>query len=144
GGLSGGDHLGGGGGREDRQANEGAGPPAAWVAPPGPTHPVVPGRRGWRARRGGRGGPVSSRGRRRRRAPGCGRPGRGSRRMTEASMRIAKYHGTGNDFVMLEDLGDRIHLEPALVAALCDRHLGIGADGLIRIAPAEGADFFMD
>jgi diaminopimelate epimerase len=59
-------------------------------------------------------------------------------------MRFSKYHGTGNDFVMLEDLGDRIHLEPTAIAALCDRRRGAGADGLIRIAPAKDADFFMD
>jgi diaminopimelate epimerase len=61
-------------------------------------------------------------------------------------MRFAKYHGTGNDFVMVEDLDDRLRLEPALIAALCDRHKGVGADGLIRIAPgrAAGSSFFMD
>jgi diaminopimelate epimerase len=59
-------------------------------------------------------------------------------------MRFSKYHGTGNDFVMLEDLEDRIQLEPAAIAALCDRRRGVGADGLIRIAPAQDADFFMD
>jgi diaminopimelate epimerase len=59
-------------------------------------------------------------------------------------MRFSKYHGTGNDFVMVEDLDDRIHLEPAAIAALCDRRRGVGADGLIRIAPAPDADFFMD
>src|SRR5687768_16010123 len=45
---------------------------------------------------------------------------------------------------MIEDLEDRITLTPALVAGLCDRHRGIGGDGVIRIAPAAGADFFMD
>jgi diaminopimelate epimerase len=59
-------------------------------------------------------------------------------------MRFSKYHGTGNDFVMIEDLGDRIHLAPPAIAALCDRRRGVGADGLIRIAPAQDADFFMD
>jgi diaminopimelate epimerase len=59
-------------------------------------------------------------------------------------MQFAKYHGTGNDFVMIEDLGDLIRLDPAQVAALCDRNFGVGADGLIRIGPAEDADFFMD
>lgn len=59
-------------------------------------------------------------------------------------MRFAKYHGTGNDFVMVEDLDDRLRLGRDLIAALCDRHRGVGADGLIRVAPAEGADFFMD
>jgi diaminopimelate epimerase len=59
-------------------------------------------------------------------------------------MRFAKYHGTGNDFVMIEDVGDQIRLEAATIAALCDRRRGVGADGLIRIAPAPDADFFMD
>ena len=59
-------------------------------------------------------------------------------------MRFAKYHGTGNDFVMVEDLDDALRLEPAVIRALCDRHRGVGADGLIRIAPADEADFFMD
>jgi diaminopimelate epimerase len=59
-------------------------------------------------------------------------------------MRFAKYHGTGNDFVMIEDVSDRIHLDQNTIAALCDRRKGIGADGLIRIAPAQDADFFMD
>jgi diaminopimelate epimerase len=59
-------------------------------------------------------------------------------------MRFAKYHGTGNDFVMFEDVADQITLSPALVAAVCDRHTGVGADGVIRIAPSDHADFFMD
>lgn len=59
-------------------------------------------------------------------------------------MRFAKYHGTGNDFVMIEDMDDALALDPAAIAALCDRHRGVGADGVIRIAPADEADFFMD
>ncbi|MFL5736710.1 MAG: diaminopimelate epimerase [Actinomycetota bacterium] len=59
-------------------------------------------------------------------------------------LRFAKYHGTGNDFVLIEDLDDRLHLAPELIAAICDRHLGIGADGVIRVAPSSAADFFMD
>jgi diaminopimelate epimerase len=61
-------------------------------------------------------------------------------------MRFAKYHGTGNDFVMLEDMDDRIRLDQVVIAALCDRRRGVGADGLIRIAPGPSAqaDFFMD
>jgi diaminopimelate epimerase len=61
-------------------------------------------------------------------------------------LRIWKYHGTGNDFVMLEDLDDERPLVPELVAALCDRHRGVGADGVIRVTrgSAEDEDFFMD
>jgi diaminopimelate epimerase len=65
--------------------------------------------------------------------------------MTEPKT-IWKYHGTGNDFVMFADLQDRHPLSAELVAALCDRHTGIGADGVIRVAPGQGQDeaFFMD
>jgi diaminopimelate epimerase len=61
-------------------------------------------------------------------------------------LRIWKYHGTGNDFVMLEDLDDERPLVPAVVAALCDRHRGVGADGVIRVTrgSAGDEDFFMD
>ncbi len=59
-------------------------------------------------------------------------------------VRFSKYHGTGNDFVMIEDLEDAVRLTPGFVAAVCDRRFGIGADGLIRVAPSEAADFFMD
>ncbi|HEX9377126.1 MAG TPA: diaminopimelate epimerase [Actinomycetota bacterium] len=71
-----------------------------------------------------------------------------------AELRFEKWHGTGNDFVMLEDWRGEIELTPALVAALCDRHFGVGADGLIRVAgpemaareglDASGTDVFMD
>jgi len=57
---------------------------------------------------------------------------------------FVKAHGTGNDFVVVEDLHDHYRLTPELARAVCDRHLGIGADGLIRIAPGTEAPFFMD
>jgi diaminopimelate epimerase len=59
-------------------------------------------------------------------------------------MRFVKAHGAGNDFVLIEDLDDRLHPNAAFVAAVCDRHFGVGADGLIRITRAPDADFFMD
>lgn len=59
-------------------------------------------------------------------------------------MEFVKSHGAGNDFVLVEDLADRLRPTADAVAALCDRHKGIGADGLIRISPAADADFFMD
>ncbi|GAA3329485.1 diaminopimelate epimerase [Paeniglutamicibacter sulfureus] len=48
----------------------------------------------------------------------------------------AKGHGTGNDFVLISDPADEHRLEAEQVAALCDRHRGIGADGLIRAVPS--------
>ena len=59
-------------------------------------------------------------------------------------MEFVKAHGTGNDFVVVEDLNDRYRITPELVRVVCDRHFGIGADGLIRIAPGTDAPFFMD
>jgi diaminopimelate epimerase len=60
-------------------------------------------------------------------------------------MRFAKYQGIGNDFVMLADPRDELELTPRLVRALSDRHFGIGADGVIRVAPGvDGADLSMD
>lgn len=59
-------------------------------------------------------------------------------------MRFVKSHGAGNDFVLVEDLDGRFEPTPAFVRAVCDRHFGVGGDGLIRIARGDGADFFMD
>jgi diaminopimelate epimerase len=60
-------------------------------------------------------------------------------------MRFAKYQGIGNDFIMIADPSNRIELAPEVVRRLCDRRFGIGADGVIRVAPARGeADVFMD
>ena len=48
-------------------------------------------------------------------------------------MRFAKGHGTGNDFIVVPDLDDRLELGPDVVRRLCDRRTGIGADGLLRV-----------
>ncbi len=69
-------------------------------------------------------------------------------------MRFAKGHGTGNDFLIVPDRDGRLDLTPPLVAGLCDRHTGLGADGVLRVVrtadadPAPGgpaaAEWFMD
>lgn len=60
-------------------------------------------------------------------------------------MRFAKWHGIGNDFVMVADPENQIALEAEQVRMICDRRFGVGADGVIRVAPGpEGADLFMD
>jgi diaminopimelate epimerase len=48
-----------------------------------------------------------------------------------------KYHGLGNDFILLETEGP---FDPAHARALCDRHFGIGADGILTLWPAHGFD----
>jgi diaminopimelate epimerase len=56
---------------------------------------------------------------------------------------INKYHGAGNDFLMLNNLSGSLHLDARLISALCDRHFGIGADGLIMLEAARDYDFTM-
>ncbi len=51
-------------------------------------------------------------------------------------MKFAKGHGTQNDFVLLPDIDGRLALAPAVVAALCDRRRGLGADGVLRVTTA--------
>ena len=53
-------------------------------------------------------------------------------------MRFAKGHGTGNDFLILPDLDDALDLSPELVARLCDRRTGLGADGVLRVVRTGG------
>lgn len=53
-----------------------------------------------------------------------------------------KYNASGNDFVIYEDVGVKDRSE--LAKLLCDRHLGIGADGLIAILPHDECDFEWD
>ncbi len=54
-------------------------------------------------------------------------------------MRFAKGHGTQNDFVVLPDLDAELALTPDMVAALCDRRRGLGADGVLRVTTAGAA-----
>lgn len=60
-------------------------------------------------------------------------------------MRFSKLHGLGNDFVFINDLENQLELSEQQVAWLCDRHFGIGGDGVILVRPStiEGADAFM-
>lgn len=59
-------------------------------------------------------------------------------------MELYKAHGAGNDFIVLPDPDGRVDLDAAAVMALCDRRFGIGADGVLRLAPSETAHVFMD
>ena len=51
-----------------------------------------------------------------------------------AGRTLTKGHGTGNDFIFLTDPASEIPLDADLIARVCDRHFGIGADGFIRAA----------
>lgn len=54
-----------------------------------------------------------------------------------------KFHGTGNDFIMIDGFVSKPLLSAAKIRNACDRHFGIGADGLIIIVPSEMYDFEM-
>jgi diaminopimelate epimerase len=51
------------------------------------------------------------------------------------TLEFTKMNGAGNDFVLLDNRVRKIRLTPAQVSRLCDRHRGIGADGLFLLVP---------
>lgn len=54
-----------------------------------------------------------------------------------------KYHGTGNDFIIIDNRDNTVKLSTEQIAGMCHRHFGIGADGLMLLELAEGYDFRM-
>lgn len=61
-------------------------------------------------------------------------------------MRFAKYHGLGNDFLVVDLRNEKSDdaaaaQDPAVVKALCDRQFGVGGDGVLAVLPGgPGAD----
>ncbi len=59
-------------------------------------------------------------------------------------LKFTKMNGAGNDFVMLDNRDHSLALEKSAIERICDRHRGVGADGLLVVEPAQnGADFRM-
>lgn len=58
-------------------------------------------------------------------------------------MHFAKWHGLGNDFVFVNCLEQSPEQLQQQAAQICDRHMGIGADGLILVLPSTVADYRM-
>ena len=48
---------------------------------------------------------------------------------------FTKMSAVGNDFILIDNRSQEIRLQPAQIARLCDRHRGVGADGLILLLP---------
>jgi len=57
---------------------------------------------------------------------------------------FTKMHGLGNDFIVIDNLNGRIVLSKKQIVFLCDRHKGIGADGLILVESQKESDSFMN
>ncbi len=62
-----------------------------------------------------------------------------------AGVPFTKMSGAGNDFVVIDNRALRHALTGRQIEQLCDRHFGVGADGLLAVEPADqpGADFRM-
>ena len=58
-------------------------------------------------------------------------------------MKFTKWQGIGNDFVIVNGFQEKIDDFPSKAIEVCDRHFGIGADGLVIALPSEIADFRM-
>ncbi|WP_295940873.1 diaminopimelate epimerase [uncultured Alistipes sp.] len=56
---------------------------------------------------------------------------------------FTKYEGAGNDFILIDDRDEVFATSPQLIAALCDRHFGIGADGLMTLRRSAELDCSM-
>lgn len=54
-----------------------------------------------------------------------------------------KYHGAGNDFIIIDDRNSNLELSSKEISLLCHRRFGIGADGLILLQESKNLDFKM-
>jgi len=58
--------------------------------------------------------------------------------------RVAHYvksHGLGNDYIVIDPAKVPFEVTPEAVRLICDRHRGVGSDGILLVSPASGADF---
>ena len=59
-------------------------------------------------------------------------------------LRFTKMNGAGNDFILIDNRAGDVHLDRKKIADLCDRHRGVGADGILLLENATNrADFRM-
>lgn len=58
-------------------------------------------------------------------------------------MKFSKWHGLGNDFVFINGFEESVPDAQQIAKKVCDRHFGVGADGLVLVLPSSKADFRM-
>jgi diaminopimelate epimerase len=58
-------------------------------------------------------------------------------------MKFWKYHGIGNDFVLVDGITSEIEVDKERCKLVCDRNFGVGADGVIFLLPGERTDVSM-
>ena len=59
-------------------------------------------------------------------------------------MRFWKYQGCGNDFVLVDGISEKLEIDVPWCVKVCDRHFGVGADGVLYLLPGEeGCDITM-
>lgn len=58
-------------------------------------------------------------------------------------MRFWKYHGIGNDFILIDGIGSEVEIDNERCRLLCDRNYGIGADGVLFLLPGDNTDVSM-
>ncbi len=60
------------------------------------------------------------------------------------NVHFSKYHGTGNDFVMIDGRNqETLRFDREIIRQICDRRFGVGGDGLIILNEGTGVDFSM-
>ena len=52
-----------------------------------------------------------------------------------------KSHGLGNDYIVIDPAKVPFAVTPEAVRVICDRHRGVGSDGILLVSPSDGADF---
>src|ERR671937_1435713 len=55
-------------------------------------------------------------------------------------MRFSKWHGLGNDYLLVERAELAVPLTPERVRRVCDYHFGVGSDGILEVVSANGAE----
>ncbi len=61
--------------------------------------------------------------------------------MIGAMAHYVKSHGLGNDYIVIDPANVPFNITPEAVRLICDRHRGVGSDGILLVSPSNGADF---